>query len=52
MAHSTAAATALRYAADHPDRVSGLVLVAPPHLRPDSAVVAKLLAPPRCGPPG
>ncbi|MFC5889450.1 alpha/beta fold hydrolase [Kitasatospora sp. CM 4170] len=42
VAHSTAAATALRYAADHPDRVSGLVLVAPPHLRPDSAVVAKL----------
>ncbi|MFJ3792289.1 alpha/beta fold hydrolase [Kitasatospora sp. NPDC090091] len=42
VAHSTAAATALRYAAEHPDRVSGLVLIAPPHLGPDSTAVAEL----------
>ncbi|WP_395297748.1 alpha/beta fold hydrolase [Kitasatospora hibisci] len=42
VAHSTAAAAALRYAADHPDRVSGLVLIAPPHLGSDLTAVAEL----------
>ncbi|MCG6493747.1 alpha/beta fold hydrolase [Kitasatospora sp. A2-31] len=42
VAHSTAVGTALRYATDHPDRVSGLVLIAPPPLRSDLPAVTGL----------